>query len=204
MILLSYIDLTTFLVKEQECFYIVSSSGTVSARKTVTNDTTLGVDKSECLMCDMWAVYLSQWELSAWPCSVTTLSSSSSSIRKGCRETGSSWGHEYLCRYGWDKAASAVSRSMGLKVRMHSRKSMPEMWIPWLKLLMYHCWCIKINILILPLSSTSDSSSLSDLLTSHPWPTKEGMTFSSSCLSSSLITGTVSKISCICSSSWAP
>lgn len=39
--------------KRARVFYIVSSSGTVSARKTVTNDTTLGVDKSECLMCDM-------------------------------------------------------------------------------------------------------------------------------------------------------
>lgn len=126
----SCIDLTTFFIKEQEfMFFIlslvcVSSSGTVSARKTVSNDTALSVDKSECLQ---WEVYLSQWELSAWPCSVTTLSSNSSSMRKGCRETGSSWGHEYLCRYEWDKAASAVSRSMGLKVRIHSKKSMPEM-----------------------------------------------------------------------------
>lgn len=93
--------------------------------------------KSERLVCDMRALYLSQWELSAWLCSVTRLSSSSSSMRNGCKETGSSWGHEYLCRYGWDKAASAVSRSMGLKVRIHSRKSMPEIWSQWIMLLMY-------------------------------------------------------------------
>ncbi len=152
----------------------------------------------------MWALYLSQWELSMWPCSVTRLSSSSSSMRKGCKETGSSRGHEYLCRYGWDKAASAVSRSMGLKVRIHSRKSMAEMWIQWIMLLMHHSiTCVK-TMLSLPWSSTSGNSFRSDLLTFHPWPTKQGMTFSSSCLSSSLITGTVSKISCICSSSWAP
>ncbi|KAA8577536.1 hypothetical protein FQN60_017592 [Etheostoma spectabile] len=50
-------------------------------------------------------------------CSVTRLSSSSSSIRKGCDEVGSSSGQEYCWKKGWDSAASAVSRSMGLKHR---------------------------------------------------------------------------------------
>ncbi|TNN62605.1 hypothetical protein EYF80_027204 [Liparis tanakae] len=49
--------------------------------------------------------------------SVTRLSSSSSSMRKGCDEVGSSSGHEYCWRNVWDSAALAVSRSMGLKGR---------------------------------------------------------------------------------------
>lgn len=54
------------------------------------------------------------------------LSSSSSSMWKGCVEVGSSSGQEYCWRKGWHSAASAVSRSMGLKVKMRSRKSTAE------------------------------------------------------------------------------
>jgi len=76
--------------------------------------------------------HLSQWMLEAWLllllrlCSVTRLSSSSSSMRKGCDEVGSSFGHEYCWRNVWDSAALAVSRSMGLKVKIRSRKSTAE------------------------------------------------------------------------------
>lgn len=59
-------------------------------------------------------------------CSVIRLSSSSSSMRNGCNEVGSSSGQEYCWRKGWDSAASAVSRSMGLKVKIRSRKSTAE------------------------------------------------------------------------------
>lgn len=54
------------------------------------------------------------------------LSSSSSSMWNGCRDVGSSSGQEYCRRKGWARAASAVNRSMGLKVKMRSRKSTAE------------------------------------------------------------------------------
>lgn len=57
---------------------------------------------------------------------MTRLSSSSSSMRNGCRDMGSSSGQEYCRRKGWDRAASAVNRSMGLKVKIRSRKSTAE------------------------------------------------------------------------------
>lgn len=75
------------------------------------------------------STHLSHWMLEAWLllllrlCSVMRLSSSSSSMRKGCDEVGSSSGQEYCWRKGWDNAASAVRRSMGLKVKIRSRKS---------------------------------------------------------------------------------
>lgn len=71
-------------------------------------------------MLDSWLLLLLRL------CSVTRLSSSSSSMRKGCDEVGSSSGQEYCWRKGWDSAASAVSRSMGLKVKIRSRKSTAE------------------------------------------------------------------------------
>lgn len=54
------------------------------------------------------------------------LSSSSSSMRNGCRDVGSSSRQEYCRRKGWDRAASAVNLSMGLKVKICSRKSTAE------------------------------------------------------------------------------
>lgn len=76
--------------------------------------------------------HLSQCMLDAWLllllrlCSVIKLSSSSSSMRNGCRDVGSSSRQEYCRRKGWDRAASAVNLSMGLKVKICSRKSTAE------------------------------------------------------------------------------